>query len=220
MQVFVIAVMCLINLILWLVFFLKFKKLFTTDDEIQKTRQQYELLINDINQNTLSNINLIDGKIEELNSLIEIADRRLATINSEESFIKNKTDTLNNSVLTQAKQTKATRTKTASKQNNFASDVIDQDAAFEVNVNVKKARDKSARKSSTKQIHTIDSEGNAYGEVPVISPKIYMSENPIQTKRAINSQIAKLYNAGYTVEQISKQINKSTTEVQFIIDML
>ena len=84
MQALIIALLCVINLVLWLIFFLKFKKLFSTDDVIQKTREQYELLLNDVNRNALSNIDLIQMKIDELQSLIDIADRRLTTLNNEE----------------------------------------------------------------------------------------------------------------------------------------
>ena len=90
MQALIIALLCVINLVLWLIFFLKFKKLFSTDDVIQKTREQYELLLNDVNRNALSNIDLIQMKIDELQSLIDIADRRLTTLNNEEQFISQK----------------------------------------------------------------------------------------------------------------------------------
>lgn len=106
MQAVVIALLCLINLILWLVFFLKFKQLFSTDDIIQKTRDEYELLLSDVNRNALQNINLIDMKIEELKSLIEIADRRLATVQNEVQFQQTKFNATNQKQIAQKKITK------------------------------------------------------------------------------------------------------------------
>lgn len=222
MQVVIIALMCAINLVLWLVFFIKFKKLFTTEDEIQKTRQQYELLITDLNRNTLSHIDMIDMKIEELKSVIDIADRRLSTIHNEEEFIQKR-----NSVIT-SKPVK-TGTKKTSKTTSIASQVIDQDAAYELTVSKKSKRksqtellddENSTQKKRARTTITVDMNGNAYGEVPVVSPRIYMSDNPIQAKKSFHSQVKSLYDQGFTVDQISQKLNKSTTEVQLVIDML
>ena len=47
-----------------------------------------------------------------------------------------------------------------------------------------------------------------------------MAENPIQIKKSFNDQVNQLYNLGYTTEQIARELNKSTTEVQIVIDML
>lgn len=225
MTAFIIASMCVINLLLWLVFFIKFKKLFTTDNEIQKARDQYELLINDINRNTLNNINLIEDKIQEMNDLVQIVDRRLAAIQNDESFITSKQG------LAAQRPLKPASKSASSKKASAAKTVIDQDAAFEVNINLKKSRKKLqadlfeeekpvSKKTKDRSVHVVDTQGNAYGEVPVISPKIYMSDNPIAAKKTFQDEVKKMYNAGYTVEQISRELNKSTTEVQFIIDML
>lgn len=222
MQVVIIALMCAINLILWLVFFIKFKKLFTTEDEIQKTREQYELLITDLNRNTLSHIDMIDMKIEELKSVIDIADRRLSTIQNEQEFIQNRNSVIN------SKPVKTTPKKN-SKVTNIASQVIDQDAAYEVTVSKKGRRknqaesfddENSTQKKKSRTTITVDMNGNAYGEVPVVSPKIYRLENPIQAKKSFHSQVKSLYDQGFTVDQISQKLNKSTTEVQLVIDML
>ncbi|MGN0740043.1 MAG: hypothetical protein ACI4LX_07720 [Treponema sp.] len=223
MQVFIIAGMCIINLILWLVFFIKFKRLFTVDDEIQKARSQYELLINDINRNTLQNIDLIDSKIEELNELVKLADTKILLAHDE--IQKSRNENILKSSIAKSYSRKAPSV------TNYAKTVIDQDSAFEVNV--KKARgrkkmqtelfDESENPVSIKKasnVHVVDSEGNAYGEVPVISPKIYMSDNPIAPKRNFHEQVRQLVELGYDVEQIASKLNKSTTEVQFIIDML
>ena len=86
-----------------------------------------------------------------------------------------------------------------------------QNELFDENANQKK-------KSS--QVHYVDSNGNGYGEVPLVSPKIFMAENPIQIKKSFNDQVNQLYNLGYTTEQIARELNKSTTEVQIVIDML
>ncbi|WP_407436162.1 hypothetical protein [Treponema sp.] len=225
MQVFIVVSMCVINLILWIVFFSKFKSLFTTDDEIQKTRAQYNLLIHDINQNVADNIDLIDAKISELNDVIEIANRRLSAVNSEQEFSKNKKAAITK--YNSGSSVDAGTKRRTSRVSNYARDVIDQDAAFEVNVNLKKGKkvqgelfEESSVPKRRSSIHVVDKEGNVYGEVPVVSPKIYMSDHPIKPKKNFQDAVKDLYDRGYTVEQISSELNKSMIEVQFVIDML
>lgn len=229
MQGFIIATMCIINIVLWLVFFIKFKRLFTVDDEIQKARSQFELLINDINRNTLSNIDLIDAKIAELNELVQAVDRKMLLAQDEVQKKRNE-------IILQSTVSKGRSKKNASVPN-YARTVIDQDSAFEVNVDTKKrrAREKlqtelfdegekeggknSAPDGNASGIHVVDSQGNAYGEVPVVSPKIYMAENPIQTHKDFRDEVIRLMRLGFDAEQIARKVNKSTTEIQCIIDL-
>ena len=168
MQVFIIASMCIINLVLWLIFFIKFKRLFTVDDEIQKARTQYELLINDVNRNTLQNINLIDSKIEELNELVKLADTKILL--AQDEIQKSRNENILKSRIAKSYSRKAPSV------TNYAKTVIDQDSALEVNLNVKKTRgrkkmqselfDESENQIPVKKaanVHVVDSQGNAYG---------------------------------------------------------
>lgn len=216
MQVFILVSLCVLNLVLWAVFFAKFKKLFTTDDEIKKARDQFELLVNDINKNTLTNIQLIDDKIEQLTELIAVADKRINLLENNKSLR-----------LSLSGETETVPSRRKSKQDNIASTVIDGDTAFELSLEGKKSTRKIQKelfddtsKKSKKTVHKVDRNGNAYGDVPVVSPRIYMTDNPIQTKKDFRSEIARLNEAGFTVEEISKKLGKSTTEIQFVIDML
>ena len=143
MQALIIALLCVINLVLWLIFFLKFKKLFSTDDVIQKTREQYELLLNDVNRNALSNIDLIQMKIDELQSLIDIADRRLTTLNNEEQFISQK---INFSAEPKNEKTYSRRN---TKSSAVASEIIEQNQAFELDFDLKKVKRKATAQNSS-----------------------------------------------------------------------
>ena len=51
-------------------------------------------------------------------------------------------------------------------------------------------------------------------------PKIYMSANPIQTQKSFQEEVKKLYDAGFTVDYIAHELNKSITEVELIVEML
>lgn len=226
MQAVIIALLCVINLVLWLVFFLKFKKLFSTDDVIQKTRDQYELLLSDVNRNALSNIDLIQMKIDELQALIDVADRRLSTINSEELFLAQKKQ-----VSTDRRIEKAYGKKNA-KTDNVASEVVEQNQAFELDFDLKKVKRKSQTVTQTPEKTSVRkrnvktnvepsnlSESENYIQQKEM-PRIYMSANPIQSQKTFQDQVKKLYEAGYSVDDIAHELNKSTTEVELIVEML
>lgn len=166
MQITIIVTMCLINLVLWLVFFLKFKSLFSTEDVIRKTREQISQLMSEVNRTTLENINIIDFKIEELNQAVENAGKK-----------------------------KITRTK------NYAEKIVEEEPAFEIKVN-KPAETKKSKKEKQD------------------IPNIYVAKKTIEPKKNFQERVIELSKLGYSVEQIAKDTEHSTTEVQFVIDML
>lgn len=226
MQALIIALLCVINLVLWLIFFLKFKKLFSTDDVIQKTREQYELLLNDVNRNALSNIDLIQMKIDELQSLIDIADRRLTTLNNEEQFISQK---INFSAEPKNEKTYSRRN---TKSSAVASEIIEQNQAFELDFDLKKVKRKATAQNSglekpqvrKRNLKTRNSQDDSKSfdkqNIQPDMPKIYMSANPIQTQKSFQEEVKKLYDAGFTVDYIAHELNKSITEVELIVEML
>src|SRR5574344_1219368 len=80
---------CILNVIMWIIFANKFKKLFSTDDIIQNTRNELNKMLADVNRNADRNITLIDEKIKELKSVTAEADRHLkiAKLELEKNFI-------------------------------------------------------------------------------------------------------------------------------------
>lgn len=176
MQIFIIVSLTVVNLILWLIFLIKFKSLFTTDDIIEKTRKEYDQLLTDVNRTALQNIDLIQMKIDELQSIIDVADRRLSTIHNEELFINQKTEFRNETRAKKAYSKKVTKPENAKKQ-------------------------------------------SAIDDSPTL-PNIFVSENPIKAKKSFKEQVKELYNDGFSVEQIAHKLNKSTTEVELIVEML
>lgn len=76
---FVISFICIVNIVLWGIFLSKFKKLFSTND----IRVELNRMIADINRNTAQDLSLIDGKMDELRTLLDIADKKIATAKKE-----------------------------------------------------------------------------------------------------------------------------------------
>ena len=76
-----------INIVLWGVFIVRFKRLFSADDVIEKTRAEMDNMIRDINNNTVRAIDIIDDRTKQLKRLIEEADRRIALARSEDCLL-------------------------------------------------------------------------------------------------------------------------------------
>lgn len=78
---FLISFICIFNIVLWCVFLSKFKKLFSTND----IRNELNRMIADINKNTAQDLTLIENKISDLKSILDIADKKISTLRAEET---------------------------------------------------------------------------------------------------------------------------------------
>lgn len=81
--VFIAAFFCVLNISLWITFFIKFRKLFSTEDIIASTREEMNNMISDINHNAGRNIELIEDRIRQLKMIAADADRRIETARRE-----------------------------------------------------------------------------------------------------------------------------------------
>ena len=73
MTFFVISVLTL-NIILWIVLLIRFKKLFSTDSIIEKTQEKLEHLIRDIDNAADRDTYLAKETTKRIQSMIEEAD--------------------------------------------------------------------------------------------------------------------------------------------------
>ena len=77
------SILIALNLILWIVFAARFKKIFTTEDIINETRNELNDMLKKINQNADNNIELIEDRISKLKQVSAKADRSLAILRKE-----------------------------------------------------------------------------------------------------------------------------------------
>ena len=71
------------NIVMWLIFALRFKKIFSTDDIINRTRNELNEMLSDINRSADRNIVLIDERIKQLKAVSAEADRHLEILRRE-----------------------------------------------------------------------------------------------------------------------------------------
>lgn len=229
MGVFLVSSLTLINLLLWLVFLIRFKKLFSADDIMVKFRDGMDSLIKDAQRNTLSNMNLIDDKIKELKAASAEAERKLAILrhelqNAEKGAAFQARLSLQSAAPKKAKGKAAATTVSKSskrgsskaaaayKQNELpsADEAVALTGLFKEN----------AQKSLFEEPQiTVTANGDAYGKVPIINTKIVSSDNPIKPKKPFVRRVKELAELGKTVEEIASETDHSTTEVQLVLDM-
>ena len=208
---------CIVNLLLWCVFFLKFKKLFSTDDVIQQTRKEMNNMILDINRNAERNISLLEDRTTKLKQIINDADRRIQLAQSES------VKTIAAAGLQKEVKRATTIQKAADSYKKNSRSTIKPESAYEVKKPVQSSLfDENEKTINTKPEMIVQSDGSAYASVPVVNPKVYFAETPVQehkTSKSFNESVKELYDAGMSIEQIASKLSCSKTEVQFVIDM-
>ncbi|MBC6721131.1 MULTISPECIES: hypothetical protein [Treponema] len=213
-----------INVALWVIFLIRFKRLFSSDDVIEKTRAEMDNMIRDINNNTVRAIDIIDDRKKQLNRLIEEADRRIALARSEEAkkiSVSALRDTLDKKAVSEVSRRAANTYKKNAPRSRPAPDASyavtrEGEAISERQHSLFDDRQEEVR---TKTEMNVTGDGASYAKVPVIKPDVYFSETPIVPKKNFTKQVLEMAEMGLAIEQIAKQLSCSKTEVQMILDM-
>jgi len=235
MAVFLVSSLTLINLLLWLVFLFRFKKLFSADDIMVKFRDGMDGLIREAQRNTLSNINLIDDKIKELKAASAEADRKVAILRhelqaAEKSAALQAQLSLQAAVTSTQEAPKSPAKKGRAKAASSRSSKGGSRAASAYKQNELPGEDEAvaltglfkenAQKSLFEEPQiTVTKDGDSYGRVPVIKTKVVASDNPIKPKKPFARRVKELAELGKSVEEIASETDHSTTEVQLVLDM-
>ena len=213
-----------INIVLWGVFIVRFKRLFSADDVIEKARAEMDNMIRDINNNTVRAIDIIDDRTKQLKRLIEEADRQIALARSEEAkkiSVSALRDTLEKKTVPEASRRAADTYKKNAPRSRPSPDASyavtgEAEALAEMQHSLFDDTRTSVR---TKAEMNVTDDGASYAKVPVIKPDVYFSETPIVPKKNFTKQVLEMSEMGLSIEQIAKRLSCSKTEVQMILDM-
>lgn len=218
---------CIFNIVMWFIFISKFKKLFSTDEIIESAKEDMNHIVEDINRNTSRDITLIDDKIRELRSVIAEADRHVSIARNELEKQSN-TDVFKSRINNAQQVVKSqSPVKNAADRYLHSSAGIQPEMEFSVTnegmrhvdqIQVNNSQNDTIVSPSGTQF-TVERDGSSYASVPVIGPDIKFAEKPILQKADFNSQVVELYQKGFDVSQIASHLKRTTTEVQFALDM-
>lgn len=209
------VILCLINIILWIVLAIRFKKIFSTEDIIEKTRNELNRMISDVNRNAERNITLIDERIKQLKAVSAEADRRLALIKSEldkkeyGSDLTRKISSINASVST------GTRNLSKSGQAAFAEKYRKEQAQGDLFVSAEKEDRENEKSRNSEKTEVIDSKSS---KIPIVTPEVYMTDVPVEPKKTFNMLVKEKSQQGKSIEEIAKELGASISEVKLSLE--
>lgn len=237
MKMQAVAALILLNLLLWAVFLIKFKKLFTTEKIMLEFRAGMERLSSDLQRNTVSSVNLIEEKIRALKEAsaeaerkIAIAERRLDTLKNERAlfeqgaFLQSQISGRSADIPEKARSKKKPAAKAAVERYRKSAPLKETpvpgaDAVYALTGLFKENAQKSLFEDAGQTV-TVTSDGDSYGKIPLVKPEIVFSENQIVPKKDFLSQVRDLNALGKNVEEIAAETGRSTTEVDLVLAML
>ena len=240
--IFIAAFFCVLNITLWITFFLKFKRIFSTEDIIASTRDEMDRMIADINHNAGRNIELIEDRIKQLKVIVAEADRHVEVARKEleaqksvvsyQQKIDSASQNRKNPPSSFGNTGRAARQYLRNQNMNISAGLQSGNAyelTDEGNLHAREpqgdlfeqaeAEDSRRIVSDAGTTFTVESDGSSYASVPVIGGNVSYADDPIQPQMTISEWIHNLYIAGHSVEEIAREVNRSTTEVQMAIDM-
>lgn len=238
MTYFVISVLTL-NIILWIVLLVRFKKLFSTDNIIEETKKKYNEIVKEIDMAADRDTYLARETTRRIQTAIDDAEKKM-------EMFKEATDRLREMIAEADKinHGQVSQLSHAIKKAQTMEQQLDPDMAYELSfsnsqLNSEVSNNKSNERMKSDDVYkkpqnyvssiqkdqiNITPDGAAYKEIPLIITKVYDDEpkkiSPEDAKKNMSKQIKNMYDEGFSVEQIAKSLNCSVTEVQFTIDML
>lgn len=232
MILFLSITFTVLNIVLWFIFFVRFTKLFTTDDIVQRTRTEMDRLVRDINNHAARDIDLIEDRIKRLKSLIDEADKKIQLMEQELekqssiSLMKQQVKSPpKNNPRNKPMEQRAIDTYKAAGALSFQHtyELTREGEAYQDSVeqgNLFSQKDEPVKYIDTQTQVVVSQDGSATAEIPVVVPKIYFAEEPIpEPEKTFDEKVMALYNRGYGVEDIAKELSASMIEVQFVLEI-
>ena len=224
----------IISVLIMIIILFKFKKLFSTDSIIEKTRERMNKLIADINRNANNDIELLNESTRRIRVLLKDADEKMQSFNeaterlremiaeTEKVSKKSKIKRIAESAIYSDAQKKSVQEKSKQKKNvPHEKTFIDPNSSYEVTNNESLGALFDENDLVLKDETKVTAEGAAYKEVPLIITKVYDDNVALNANsdNSLGTKVSRMYANGMTVEEIALELDCSTSEVQFIIDM-
>ena len=224
----------IVSVLIMIIILFKFKKLFSTDSIIEKTRDRMNKLIADINRNANNDIELLNESTRRIRVLLKDADEKMQSFNEaterlremiaeiEKVSKKSKIKRIAESAIYSDAQKKSVQEKNKQKKNvPHEKTFIDPNSSYEVTNNESLGALFDENDLVLKDETKVTAEGAAYKEVPLIITKVYDDNVALNANsdNSLGTKVSRMYANGMTVEEIALELDCSTSEVQFIIDM-
>ena len=240
MAAYIAIFLSLVCIILMIIILIRFKKLFSTDAIIDKTKAQMNRVIMDVNNNANRDLELLNESSRRLRALLNEADKKMESFREASQLLRNliaeaeKKSGSGAGKIVYVESAKEPVQKTPEvKPKVKTNPYVDPDASYRVRTMPPPAGTQQSLfdeneadeepKTILKDETLVTPEGAAYKEVPLIITKVYddkeASAEP-KNNRTLKENVERLFHQGMQIDDIAAELSCSTSEVQFIIDML
>ncbi|MBO5136876.1 MAG: hypothetical protein J6B81_00055 [Spirochaetaceae bacterium] len=182
-----------INLFLWIIFFVQFKKKFAAEKVIAEVRDVINKMLVDIQSETDRSIVLLDARREGLQKLLDEAKRYTELANADVNR-----QLRSQSILASLQSEKNGAKKTDSAQSLFSLTDLQQD-----------------RVEISEDATTLAKETASTKPIPTIST----APTQVKIRKDLRVQVLELSAEGFSSDIIAQKLGVSITEVELIIDM-
>lgn len=206
----------LVNLALWLVFFIRFKKTFSPHVLLSDLKAEVDKLLIEINRTADQDITLVDSRIRDLKALIEEADHRLLLLERTENSRHRERRIMEKFAPSAVSENARLRDKKA-----------DTDSAVQLSIDFESYRvphseaDEPINLSSLENV--LSSDKTAPLRQAPDEPQIVYSADAANADSRQNvplkDRVVRMYAEGFSADIICERLKLSLTEVQLIIDL-
>lgn len=206
----------LVNLALWLIFFIRFKKTFSPHVLLSDLKAEVDKLLIEINRTADQDITLVDSRIRDLKALIEEADHRLLLLERTENNRHRERRIMEKLAPSAVSENARLRDKKA-----------DTDSAVQLSIDFESYRvphseaDEPINLSSLENV--LSSDKTAPLRQAPDEPQIVYSADAANADSRQNvplkDRVVRMYAEGFSADIICERLKLSLTEVQLIIDL-
>ena len=211
------GIILVINIVLWILFFLFIKKYFSAKGVLSDIKQEAEKIIIEINRETDNAITLMEAKISQVKDIIATAEKKV--ILYENTFIQKENEKQIYQQLTNYEKTNTPMQKAINVYKfNSSQNSVEDLSLFTENAGISDFKNSekltSVNKKKKTDDQTLELDFNEKKEEITIIKK-----EQIEPKVSVQEQIIKLAKEGFTPELIASKLSVSINVVTMTIDL-
>lgn len=211
------GIILVINIVLWILFFLFIKKYFSAKGVLSDIKQEAEKIIIEINRETDNAITLMEAKISQVKDIIATAEKKV--ILYENTFIQKENEKQIYQQLTNYEKTNTPMQKAINVYKfNSSQNSVEDLSLFTENAGTSDFKNSekltSVNKKKKTDDKTLELDFNEKKEEITIIKK-----EQIEPKVSVQEQIIKLAKEGFTPELIASKLSVSINVVTMTIDL-
>lgn len=208
-QIIILIIMCIINIILWIVLFAHFRKIFAPNNLLKDVRREVEKLLIEIDRTADKDISVIEKRSKDLRELIDRADSQIILANnSQKEKLREKKIFNEINKMYSLEDTPDNRYGSKNDEDNAVKVDIDFDS---YKIPMELQNKKNAETGQTEILEEFNQ--------PVIQRPSFNENNHSTEVQPVKQRVLELYNAGYSSDLISQSLDISVREIELIISM-